>query len=620
MKREFSKFAKSLALLFMVGALTATSRAGDYFSDLDGNEDGVLSGRELEYLSSLDTNKDGDITRDEFTAELNNVPAGGAKKLEAKFKELDINEDGRLSGTEMTDYRNLDANQDNRLTLEEFMKSQESELRLLALNASDLKAEALVMFQVVDANQDGAISGQEAVGFEKVDADLDGKILREEFVSAVVLRAMATKQQTGDTEPVPPVTGPEFLKIIVDAIQSRDATLIHRHAAWGPGEPLQTCLTQYAIELLAKELGTPTIPPDDAYPDPETGSRTWEIPLSLERGQLRLSALVSDGDLMSFDIVGDGVDDLERHIYLDLFGDESMRDRFTESYAAVSSTAIQMALQGSDELALRQVRIDDQQTEDSWKKQFAALREKIGTCLELPFEKSSVEWFPDKKSGVFEVLHTATSAQGCFEISTEIKFFGVRSLITKLTVNRVGDYRPWTLSAPEGWTTTTAVEGVTFATPGEPTREVYEDGEICYTVENFDVRSRFSVSFYPESEDVESKPSDTLKSCLDPALTHDEATLEESKPAYWHGYLGQIAIFRIGDNRLAIRRDILVGKKRCCLLWYTEDITYQQRNNVALPFLMSVQLQEKFLQGTKPSIDVSGRGVAPVKPPIPIDR
>jgi len=91
------------------------------------------------------------------------------------FGKLDVNEDGRLSGTEVTDQvRPFDADQDGRVTREEY----------LAATAKPSKEAAEKQFQERDINQDGVLSGTERRGLEKADADSDGEVTKQEFLAA----------------------------------------------------------------------------------------------------------------------------------------------------------------------------------------------------------------------------------------------------------------------------------------------------------------------------------------------------------------------------------------------------------------------------------------------------
>ena len=93
------------------------------------------------------------------------------------FGKLDVNEDGRLSGTEVSDQvRPFDADRDGRVTREEY----------LAATAKPSKEALEKQFQERDINQDGVLSGTERRGIEKADVDSDGEVTKQEFLAAAV--------------------------------------------------------------------------------------------------------------------------------------------------------------------------------------------------------------------------------------------------------------------------------------------------------------------------------------------------------------------------------------------------------------------------------------------------
>ena len=99
----------------------------DAFNRADINEDGFLSGTEKKGFEQYDTDRNGEISKQEYLAKrLQERGAGGnmqaaRAQAEALFKQLDGNNDGRLSGTEMQGYAQYDTNGDGRITLDEFV-------------------------------------------------------------------------------------------------------------------------------------------------------------------------------------------------------------------------------------------------------------------------------------------------------------------------------------------------------------------------------------------------------------------------------------------------------------------------------------------------------------------
>ena len=137
-----------LAFAAEASTLGGLNSLGDEFSMVDFNGDGFISKAELsqmvrgslgvqneQVISNLDKDSDGFITKDEYMSFYNNINADNTAKdgLEAKFNELDSDHDGKISASEMNDFRKnnlnndvddlfavIDTNGDNRISQREF--------------------------------------------------------------------------------------------------------------------------------------------------------------------------------------------------------------------------------------------------------------------------------------------------------------------------------------------------------------------------------------------------------------------------------------------------------------------------------------------------------------------
>lgn len=115
----------------VAGGPQSGSAAADneLFSTLDSNEDDVLSGKEVKGLEKYDADSDGEVSRKEFdqgrAAVGRKLPGPNKAELARlaleKFRLLDTNEDGRLSGTEMVGFEKLDGDGDRRVAEKEFI-------------------------------------------------------------------------------------------------------------------------------------------------------------------------------------------------------------------------------------------------------------------------------------------------------------------------------------------------------------------------------------------------------------------------------------------------------------------------------------------------------------------
>ncbi|MBM3270525.1 MAG: hypothetical protein FJZ01_23060 [Candidatus Sericytochromatia bacterium] len=185
------------------------------FNKLDGNKDNVLTGTEIKKnIAGFDADKDGKITKEEYDAgvkaavdkakedakaaadkakEEAKAAAEKAKqeRLEKAFKKHDINNDGKLSGSEVGKLGKYDIDKDGKVSLPEFKYGKELDAH------NDKVAGAEKRFDKVDGNKDGYLSGTEAEKYKDRDADQDGKITKDEFLKPIKDKAPTAPTSDG---------------------------------------------------------------------------------------------------------------------------------------------------------------------------------------------------------------------------------------------------------------------------------------------------------------------------------------------------------------------------------------------------------------------------------------
>lgn len=143
------------------------------FDDLDSNQDGYLSGTELdEKARAFDADGNGRVTREEWAL---GQMAEKEAAWKAEFKKADANQDGWLSGTEAAAFRQFDANGDGEITEQEYLAAKRAEV-MNGVYEQDFAAR--------DLNQDGYLSGNELdAAARALDLNMDGKVTRDEYLA-----------------------------------------------------------------------------------------------------------------------------------------------------------------------------------------------------------------------------------------------------------------------------------------------------------------------------------------------------------------------------------------------------------------------------------------------------
>lgn len=150
-------------------------RSTEEFGKLDINQDGRLSGTEISTeLRPFDADRDGRVTRDEYLA----ATAKPSKQTaEKQFQERDINQDGVLSGIEQRGVENADADSDGEVSKQEFLGKSSA----AGPSRQALYAKAQELFTELDVTKDYRLSGTELKTVAGYDLDSDGRMNLDEF-------------------------------------------------------------------------------------------------------------------------------------------------------------------------------------------------------------------------------------------------------------------------------------------------------------------------------------------------------------------------------------------------------------------------------------------------------
>jgi len=178
-----------------------------FFKDFDKNGDGVLTRDELppELRSSferIDANRDGKITRAELSRGIQHLqPRRRPSDMIYMLIEMsDAHEDSVAEVQRAYDIlRKLDKNRDGKIDPDE-LKAERTRL---------LKSRVDSLFKQLDTDEDGRISRREAKGqiredFDEIDRNQDGYIEPEELMRAAAKPPAPPAGRDGERRPPPP--------------------------------------------------------------------------------------------------------------------------------------------------------------------------------------------------------------------------------------------------------------------------------------------------------------------------------------------------------------------------------------------------------------------------------
>lgn len=436
---RFSQLLQSIVF----GTLLSSVGFGDEFAALDGNQDGVLSGKELGVLKLLDEDGDGELQRSEFVAAVQSQRKRGSTAHQTLFKDRDTNEDGRLSGKEKLGLEKYDANSDGRITEDELrlgFASPDPELRGKSLK--EIEKIASVRFKELDITEDGRLTGNEASGVKSFDQNGDGRVLQAELAVGLLLSI----SEEGDSEdsPVPKGNVEEIVATIVSAMNDSDkADLVYSQMHEKMKEVTDPFVLKYVCTYAAKthknfQLSKANIKQVKL----ENGALDVSAKLKCGKGDLTLSVTLLKGQIVALALDSPEMNQIDQALFSDL-QDEDLQSEFCMAYQPKIRQALDFILNGDDGKALALVHpsVVEQIGEIPFINLFARVRSQIKKVEKFELEAFSRD---EGQSGVYTytVTFLATDGKDAIRFSGVLQRDGLHSTLTGYTVERALDIAP----------------------------------------------------------------------------------------------------------------------------------------------------------------------------------
>ncbi len=457
-----------VAVLGGESAITVTPMAfgGDFFSLLDKNEDGVLSGREAAFFKPYgEATKGGEITRQEFDAAVASQQDRVAAQDRAIFGDRDGNHDARLSGTEIAGFEFTDLDGDGRIPLAEFLKGMASSRNALgAMTPEELENEATRRFHLIDINKDNMLTGTEGNYMASFDVNEDSRITLAEFIYGTFLDAASSSR-------VPAVTplSSEPIQMVIDFVNRQDSVGLIAKLRPELKQILDGVLIDFTLRLAANSHGRISLPSKDSIvikAGEEVGSQQYDAKPECERGSLSIEVLMFDGAILGFVLESPEVNKLNSKLFDELVANKNgILKSFGEFYSPQCQTMIRHIFANEDAAAIDMFHPETQEKGSKlFANIFARMRSLCGEVISIELETVRIEFDSSGKGEFLNIEHQVVGRNGPMLITHKMQFVGLKGHLVSIK----GEQVKVTKELPQATQPTAPISKNAAPVPSEP--------------------------------------------------------------------------------------------------------------------------------------------------------
>ena len=589
--------------------------ADDLFEQQDSNQDGVLSGREATDLKSLDQDSDREISLAEFTAAAKEQQSQANRLAQQLFADRDSNKDQRLSGTEMSGYEEFDKNGDRRLTETEFktgFASADSEIRNMPI--AEIRKTAADRFSKIDINEDGRLTGTEAAGSGHFDRNADSRIVKEEFIIGLIL-STASPDSVSPDDPMPasPMTKEGIHKALADYVKALDDVTnsqlitgaLHTSIVHQVDQPI----FEYALKYAKSSHGKMKLPLKSQIhiSTLENGDVEAQTELKCEKGSLKLVIRLSEGKIVGFSMDSPELQEVETSLYQDLQEDE-LQQRFANFYAIIAEGPLESIMKGEDDVASAWIHpsVVEEVGRDKFNGLFQQIRDRLTEVKSTELEAFKTEVSTDNIR-TFTVTQLVTGTSSVQRYATTFQCVGMDAVVTGLSIEAASDVAPTPGPKPveppdadksADWPETVALsDGLSFRMPGEVRRTEKEPSEGGLTRFEYVIPEQemlFQIDVIKLKVDISAESKTFFDTVRKQVVEDTGAKLMEERLLDQDGPLpSQVLVVQQENGATTILRSVVDGTRVYSFLWSGAAFDDNADHNFARPFHESIKLLDE---------------------------
>lgn len=630
---RYKNLRRAVSAAFAVMSMFGISHAGssplsasDYFETLDANADGVLSGREATDLKVLDADQDGELTKTEFSEAVAEHSQKSFSANSEVFVQRDGNEDGRLSGKEISGFEFTDSDSNGKIPLEEFLLSLTKQRRELSSRSpAEIRKVATERFTALDTTEDGRLSGTEVVGSTHLDFNRDKRVTQEEFIAGMILDAATANQAES---PKSDSRSHELLNLFVKAINDQDSGPLFQNMRPELISIVDAPVLNFSLKQLHDRHHTAkAIKPDLVQQSPPEANGQFDAvaPIKCASGEIKVHITVYEGQLLGLRFDSPAIAEVEDNIYAKLMTDEKTQDEFAEYYSSVCKTLIEhlVASKNDDAASMFHPEVIQQIGRDKFDGVFDAIRNSLGEVKLVELETIGAV---ENENGVFMMTigHRVTGSAGTLMIENKFQFQGMEAALvaissTPVEPDMINLLKPVATKprSPLLKEFDAKQDGVKFLMPGKPVRTFDEAQNMAmWRLEHPSSQAVFTLQIFTFAQGFENASDDFFTGLNDTLVSTTGGTIVETAKEQWNGHPAQFILIKVDGKGFMARFDIVVGLKVYSMQWQGQQINDDIRHSFAEPFLKSLQIVEEPSDVVTP--EVISDDDLPVAVPAPV--
>lgn len=309
-----------VGISFVLLAGSASAQIKEHFQLFDENGDGLLTANELALLSPLDGQHTGRVTLDAFTSAVRSRDIAHRAQWRIILDQRDGNQDERLSGNEISGFEFSDLDKNGRIDEKEYLRGvRELYSSMITLGPKAIAEKATERFRMMDINEDGRLSGTEATFLDSSDLSGDRRITRQEFIQATILDVVAAGSDSSDN--TPPMQS-NALSALVQAINKQDSHAVLDLCRPEFQKIVNSYVLTYLLRQIQEGNGKLTIPREvEVSEGSQPGTKVLVAEVQAERGTIAISAVVLDDKILGIAMNGPSVDNAIPKLLTELMAD-----------------------------------------------------------------------------------------------------------------------------------------------------------------------------------------------------------------------------------------------------------------------------------------------------------